>query len=115
MIPPASASMVVGTHSGVNNSFFGSMLRRKTEEGVLTLPVSEALHDEKRIPLFDQFKPWLVTMAVILVLAYTPALINATSNPGPGAPRFNPDNPVPIETPVSKKAISNQASATLDQ
>ena len=23
MIPPASASIVVGTHSGVNNSFFG--------------------------------------------------------------------------------------------
>jgi cytochrome c oxidase subunit I len=77
--------------------FFGTMLRRKKEEGVLELPVSEALHDERRIPLFDQFKPWLVTMGVILVLAYTPALINAVQNTGPGAPRFTPDNPAPVE------------------
>ena len=87
--------------------FFGTILRKKTEEGVLDLPVSEALHDEKRIPLFDKFKPWLVTMAIILVLAYTPALIDANRNPGPGAPRFTPDNPMPIEnaTPVIKSEI----------
>ncbi len=77
--------------------FFGTMFRKKQTEGVLELPVSEALHDEKRIPLFDQFKPWLVTMAIILVLAYTPALINVMKNTGPGAPRFTPDNPVPAE------------------
>ena len=77
--------------------FFGTMFRKKQTEGVLDLPVSEALHDEKRIPLFDQFKPWLVTMAIILVLAYTPALINVMKNTGPGAPRFTPDNPVPAE------------------
>ena len=64
------------------------------------MPVSEILHDEKRIPLFDKFKPWLVTMAVILVLAYTPALMDAVKNPGPGAPRFTPDNPVPVENPA---------------
>ncbi|MFL5808531.1 MAG: cbb3-type cytochrome c oxidase subunit I [Flavisolibacter sp.] len=92
--------------------FFGTMLRKKTEEGVLDLPVSEALHDEKRIPLFDNFKPWLVTMVVILVLAYTPALINANSNPGPGAPRFTPDNPMPVEnaTPVIKSEVSTSTT-----
>ena len=77
--------------------FFGTMFRKTREEGALNLPVSEALHDEKRIPLFDQFKPWLVTMAIILVLAYTPALLNVLKNTGPGAPRFTPDNPVPAE------------------
>jgi cytochrome c oxidase subunit I len=94
--------------------FFGTLLSKKKEEGLLELPVSEILHDEKRIPLFDTFKPWLVTMAVILVAAYTPALIDAVKNPGPGAPRFNPDNPVPVEaekgsmqTPsTSKGAVS---------
>ena len=92
--------------------FFGTMLRKKTEEGVLDLPVSEALHDEKRIPLFDNFKPWLVTMVVILVLAYTPALINANSNPGPGAARFTPDNPMPVEnaTPVIKSEVSTSTT-----
>jgi cytochrome c oxidase subunit 1 len=78
--------------------FFGTIFRKKTEEGGLELPVSEILHDEKRIPLFDTFKPWLVTMAVILALAYIPAFIDASKNPGPGAPQFTPDNPVPVET-----------------
>ncbi|GAA4734382.1 b(o/a)3-type cytochrome-c oxidase subunit 1 [Flavisolibacter ginsenosidimutans] len=78
--------------------FFGTMLKKRSAEGMLTFPVSEALHDEKRIPLFDKFKPWLAAMAVILVIAYVPAFVDATKNPGPGAPRFTPDNPVPVQT-----------------
>lgn len=88
--------------------FFGTMLSKKKEEGVLVLPVSEILHDERRIPLFDKFKPWLVTMAVILVLAYTPALIDAVKNTGPGAPRFTPDNPVAV--PADKISVETQAT-----
>jgi len=88
--------------------FFGTMLRKRVQEPILELPVSEVLHDEKRIPLFDQFKPWLVTMGLILVLAYTPALINAVKNTGPGAPRFTPDNPVPVTTENSVgKTVKN--------
>lgn len=82
--------------------FFGTIFSKRKEEAVLELPVSEAFHDEKRIPIFDRFKPWLVTMAVILLIAYTPALLNAVQNPGPGAPRFTPDNPIPVEAPTSK-------------
>jgi cytochrome c oxidase subunit 1 len=83
--------------------FFGTIFSKQKEEAVLELPVSEAFHDEKRIPLFDRFKPWLIAMAVILVLAYTPALLDATKNPGKGAPRFTPDNPSPIETKATTK------------
>jgi cytochrome c oxidase subunit 1 len=64
---------------------------------MLTLPVSEAYHDEKRMPLFDKFKPWLIAMAIILILAYVPAFMNVNKNTGPKAPAFSPDNPVPIE------------------
>lgn len=74
--------------------FFGTILRKKAkEEGVLELPVSEAYHDEKRIPLFDTFKPWLIVMAVLIVTAYAPALYNAVTNPGPGAPPYVPASP----------------------
>jgi cytochrome c oxidase subunit 1 len=45
--------------------FFGTMLKKRTEEAVLELPESETLHNEKRIPLFDSFKPWLVAMGVV--------------------------------------------------
>ena len=87
--------------------FFGTMLGKRKEEPILELPVSEAYHDEKRIPLFDRFKPWLVTMAVILVIAYTPALINAVKNPGAGSPPYLHDNPVPVQNqPVSKNIPS---------
>lgn len=80
--------------------FFGTMIRKKQYEGTLDLPVSEAYHDEKRVPMFDRFKPWLVAMAVIIVIAYVPAISDANKNYGPPAPRFAPENPVPeIKTP----------------
>lgn len=78
--------------------FFGTMFRKKYQEAVLTLPVSEAYHDERRIPLFDKFKPWLVVMAIILVIAYVPAFLDVNKNTGPKAPGFTPDNPVPIQS-----------------
>ncbi len=93
--------------------FFGTMFRKRTEEAVLELPVSEAYHDEKRIPLFDRFKPWLVTMAIILVLAYVPALMDAVKNPGPGAPRFTPENPTPVETKSTVKTGADNKTLTV--
>jgi cytochrome c oxidase subunit 1 len=77
--------------------YFGTILRRKTTEGVLDIPVSEAYHDEKRVPLFDRFKPWIVTMVIILLLAYVPALLNVNKNSGPKAPPFQIDNPMPVQ------------------
>ncbi len=82
-------------------NFFATILGKKKNAGELEIPVSEAYHDEKRIPLFDKFKPWLVAMLVIILLAYVPALYNVNKNSGPGAPRFNIDNPVP-QTSVKK-------------
>jgi cytochrome c oxidase subunit I len=76
--------------------FFGTMLSKRREASLLEFPVSEAYHDEPRVPLFDTFKPWIVTMAIILLIAYIPALMNVFKNTGPDAPGFTPDNPVPI-------------------
>jgi len=81
--------------------FFGTLFGKKKEEAVLSFPVSEILHDEKRIALFDTFKPWLIIMGIIIVLSYVPAFINANNNPGPGAPAFTPENPMPVQ-PVSE-------------
>jgi cytochrome c oxidase subunit 1 len=77
--------------------FFGTMFNVKKQQPILELPVAEAFHDEKRIPIFDRFKPWLVIMAVILIIAYTPALLNVNKYAGPKAPVFTPENPVPVE------------------
>jgi cytochrome c oxidase subunit 1 len=82
--------------------FFGTLFSKKTSAGSLDLPMSEALHDEKRIPLFDSFKPWLIIMGIIILIAYIPAFRNASKIPGPGAPPFTPENPVPQQ--ISKTA-----------
>ena len=76
--------------------FFGTILSKKSTEGKLDIPVSEAYHDERRVPLFDRFKPWIVTMIIILFLAYVPALLNVNKNSGPKAPPFESNNPVPV-------------------
>lgn len=89
--------------------FFGTMLKKQTEAAMLEFPVSENLHNERRIPLFDSFKPWLVTMAIVLVIAYVPAFLDATKNPGPGAPRFTPDNPVPVSTTLKTDGLKTPA------
>lgn len=78
--------------------FFGTVFSKQREEAVLELPVSEVYHNERRIPFFDKFQPWLVIMAVVIVLAYTPAIFNAVKNPGSGAPPYTPDIPVPVTT-----------------
>ena len=78
--------------------FFGTIFRKSKEAGVLDFPVSEAYHDEPRVALLDRFKPWLVAMAIILMLAYIPALINVNNNTGPKSPVYTPDNPMPVTT-----------------
>jgi len=93
--------------------FFGTMLRKKHSEGELTFPVSQVLHDEKPIPIFNTFKPWIVTMAVILAIAYIPAFLDATRNPGPGAPAFAPESPVPIEAPAKTSAVKKVDDKTV--
>jgi cytochrome c oxidase subunit 1 len=98
--------------------FFGTVFSKRREEPVLELPVSETLHDEKRVPLFDNFKPWLVTMAVLIAIAYTPAIYDSLRNPGPGAPRYTPDNPVPAEsnkTPTTSKPTAENKTVVLPQ
>jgi cytochrome c oxidase subunit 1 len=75
--------------------FFGTVFSKKTATAVLEFPETESFHDEKRIPLFDSFKPWLFIMAVIILLAYVPALRDVLKNSGPPAPTFLPANPTP--------------------
>jgi len=75
--------------------FFGTIFREKTEESILDFPVTDAYHDEKRVSFFDSFKPWLIIMIVIILIAYVPALIDVFKNSGPGAPTFLPNNPTP--------------------
>ena len=77
--------------------FFGTLFKKTTAPVGLEFPITEAYHNEKRLAFFDSFKPWLIMMIVIILIAYVPAFIEAVKNTGPGAPPFTPNNPVPIK------------------
>jgi cytochrome c oxidase subunit 1 len=76
--------------------FFGTLFRKPVAEPVLEFPITEAYHDEKRMAFFDSFKPWLIMMVIIILLAYVPAFFQAVTNSGPGAPPFTPNNPISV-------------------
>ncbi len=78
-------------------SFLSIWFGKKKEEIGLSFPVSEAYHDEPRISLFDSFKPWIIIMIAIILLAYIPAVLDIFEYTGSGAPAFSPQNPLPLD------------------
>jgi cytochrome c oxidase subunit 1 len=83
--------------------FFGTFFSKRTAEPVIDFPISDVYHAEKRIPIFDTFKPWLVAMAVILFMAYVPAIMDALNNNGKKAPPYLPTDPAPVMSTSEKK------------
>jgi cytochrome c oxidase subunit 1 len=73
--------------------FFATMLRKKTKESVLDLPVSEPLHDED-VPAVQSFRPWLVAAAILLIVAYTAPFLELAKANYKGAPPYDPASPV---------------------
>ncbi|MEY4875716.1 MAG: hypothetical protein RL708_865 [Bacteroidota bacterium] len=77
-------------------SIVATLMSKKVKEVVIEFPVAEPLHEEKPIALLQSFKPWLVVMAIVIVLAYVPALMDVFKYTGKGAMPYTPDNPVPV-------------------
>ena len=63
----------------------------------LIFPKDEALHEEPHIKLLHNWTPWLILMLVIIALAYYPAFTDVFNYTGPGAPPYDPTNPVPLD------------------
>ena len=74
-----------------------TLMAPRTEEAGLQFPEYEAYHDEPRVPLLDKFRPWLIVMVLIIVMAYVPAFLNVFEFTGSNAPPYSPDNPIPLE------------------
>ncbi len=75
--------------------FFKTIFTASTKEKGIQLPAYEVLHEEKPIPLLNNFRPWLAIMLVLILLAYWPALRDVKTFTGADAPPFGPENPVP--------------------
>lgn len=74
--------------------FFGTLVRKGTEEANLVFPEGEVYLIEKRIPFLDKFKPWLVIMGVVLFLAYAPPLWRIYNTKAPQAPPYQVTSPI---------------------
>ena len=83
--------------------FFSTLFGKKSFEPSLEFPVSEAYHDEKNINLVKNLTPWTIVALVLIAFAYTPAIREAIKNTGPGSPRYEPGNPIPMEPSASVK------------
>ena len=74
--------------------FFATLLRKKTSEGALELPTSEALHDED-VPALQSLRPWIIAAVILLIVAYGPPFYELARGRYEGAPPYSPSSPVP--------------------
>ena len=72
-------------------------LAKKTKESSLYFPENEVVHEEKYIPILNDFRPWLIVMGMVIIMAYVPVFRDIDNLTGPGAKPYSPDNPTPIE------------------
>lgn len=75
--------------------FFGTFFRKKVQEPQLTFVESECYRDEKMVPLLNGFRPWIILMVIVIILAYLPALLDVLRYSGPGALPHLPGSPLP--------------------
>jgi cytochrome c oxidase subunit I len=73
--------------------FFATLLRAKTSEGALMLPVSEPYHDEQ-VAAVQNLRPWIIAAVILLIVAYTAPFLELANARYEGAPRYTPGSPV---------------------
>lgn len=61
----------------------------------VTFPISEPLHDEDAKWLRN-FKPFIIIAIILIVLSYTPVIIDVLQATYGGSPPYSPDSPVPL-------------------
>ncbi len=59
-------------------------------EGEVDVPLAEPLEDEAVPTYLDRFRPWVIGAAVLVLLAYGPAVVQLVSVANPVSPGFRP-------------------------
>jgi cytochrome c oxidase subunit I len=76
--------------------FFTTALSRSKEgDAELTFPVSEAYHTEE-VSWLKNFKPWVIAAVIIIIIAYTPVILDVIQGTYGGSPTYSPNNPIPL-------------------
>ncbi len=82
--------------------FFRMIFSKRTvEKPELYFPTSEPIHDEK-VPVLENFRPFLVGAVVMVILAYVPPLVDIARGKVPGSVPFQPDSPIPVQTSANR-------------
>lgn len=87
--------MFVGIVMYITSFFTTVFSKSREEEGVITFPISEPLHDEPATWLRN-FKPYIVIAIILIVLSYTPVIYDVIQSTYGGSPPYSPDSPVPL-------------------
>ena len=66
--------------------------RKRFPEGEgIEIPIAESIRDPQLTPLWlDRWKPWLIAIVVLILLAYGPQLFEMISNVQMTSPGFTP-------------------------
>lgn len=84
--------------------FFATLFAERTKQPALEFPLSEAYHNEKP-GVFANFKPWIVTAIILIIVSYTPVLYDVMRSTEFGAGRILPNG-------QSGNAVQMQHNAT---
>ncbi len=78
--------------------FFGTVFAKSVsdEEGaVVTFPISEPLHDEPATWLRN-FKPYVIIAIILIILSYTPVILDVLEATYGGSLPYSPNSPIPL-------------------
>jgi cytochrome c oxidase subunit 1 len=70
-----------------------TLLKKRTAEAGLQMPVSEVFHDED-VPAVQNLRPWIVAAVLLLIIAYTMPFLELSRERFEGAPPYSPARPV---------------------
>ncbi len=76
--------------------FFATLFAKEKEtDPVLEFPESEAYHNEE-VSWLRNFKPWVIAAIIIIILTYTPVILDVLDGTFTTAPPYGPDSPMPL-------------------
>lgn len=79
-------------------AFFATVFAKRSaeaESGVITFPISEALHNEPATMLRN-FRPFIIIAIILIVLSYTPVILDVLEATYSGSVPYSPNSPVPL-------------------
>jgi len=110
-VPTTTITLIGGLIMGIASIlyfflFFSTIAGKKVNESIIILPESEELHEEKKIPLLLDMRPWLALSVILILFTYVPGLISVFKYSKSVSSQYQPDNPQNLI--LEKKGIGNK-------